>query len=116
MCALYEVKSMSKNPPSTTAVAASIRKDQEPAGLGRTGCTKSTDCNDCTVCTDCIGCTECRELACVADAKRERGGGGGREKRAKGKREGSTRYKSWCFCIPSTIFSLTNFVKEQGSK
>ena len=113
MCALYEVKSMSKNPPSTTAVAASIRKDQEPA-LGRTGCTKSTDCTGCTVCTDCIGCTECTELACVADAKR--GGGGGREKRAKGKREGSACYKSRRFCIPSTIFSLTNFVKEQGSK
>ena len=107
MCALREVKSMSKNPPSTTA-AASIRKDQEPA-LGRTGCTESTDC---TGCTECIGCTDCTELACVEDAKR--GGGGGRENRAKGKREGSACYKSRCFCIPPTIFStnaITTAVK-----
>ena len=122
VCALYEVKSMLKNPPSTTAVAASIRKDQEPA-LRRTGCTESTDCTGCTECTgctgcsctgctDCTGCTECTELACVADAKR--GGGGGREKREKGKREGSACYKSRCFCIPPTIFStnpITSVVK-----
>ena len=97
MCALYEVKSMSKNPPSTTAVAASIRKDQEPAGLGRTGCTKSTDCNGCTVCTDCIGCTECRELACVADAKRGGGGGGGGRKGRKGKEKGAPAIRAGVF-------------------
>ena len=114
VCALYEVKSMLKNPPSTTAVAASIRKDQEPA-LRRTGWTESTDCTgctECTGCTDCTGCTECTELVCVADAKR--GGGGGREKREKGKREGSACYKSRCFCIPPTIFStnpITSVVK-----
>ena len=87
MCALYEVKSMLKNPPSTTAVAASIRKDQEPA-LGRTGCTESTDCTGCTGCTgctNCIGCTECTELACVADAKRGWKGGGGKGRRGKEK-------------------------------
>ena len=122
MCALYEVKSMSKNPPSTTAVAASIRKDQEPA-LGRTGCTKSTDCTcctecigctGCTGCTDCIGCTESTELARVADANRGGVGVWGREKRAKGKREGSACCKSLCVCIPPTIFSsnpITSAVK-----
>ena len=94
MCALYEVQSMSKNPPSTTAVAASIRKDQEPA-LGRTGCTESTDCTGCTGCTDCIGCTECTELACVADAKR--GGKGGGRKGRRGKEKGAPAIRAGVF-------------------
>ena len=85
MCALYEVKSMLKNPPSTTAVAASIRKDQEPA-LGRTGCTESTDCT---------GCTECTELACVADAKR--GGKGGGRKGRRGKEKGAPAIRAGVF-------------------
>ena len=85
MCALYEVQSMSKNPPSTTAVAASIRKDQEPA-LGRTGCTESTDCT---------GCTECTELACVADAKR--GGKGGGRKGRRGKEKGAPAIRAGVF-------------------
>ena len=42
-------------------------------------------------------------LACVAGAKRGRGGD--REKSAKaGKREGTACYKRRCFCIPPTIF------------
>ena len=82
---MYEVQSMSKNPPSTTAVAASIRKDQEPA-LGRTGCTESTDCT---------GCTECTELACVADAKR--GGKGGGRKGRRGKEKGAPAIRAGVF-------------------
>ena len=44
-------------------------------------------------------------IACVAGAKRGEGGGGGREKSMKeGNGEGSTCYKSRCFCIQPTIF------------
>ena len=86
MCALYEVQSMSKNPPSTTAVAASIRKDQEPA-LGRTGCTESTDCTGCTGCTDCIGCTECTELASRWQTQKVEGRGEGEKGEGEKRRE-----------------------------
>ena len=77
MFALYEVKSMSKNPPSTTAVAASIRKDWLYGEYRLHRLYR---------CTDCIGCTECTELACVADAKR--GGKGGGRKGRRGKEKG----------------------------
>ena len=53
-------------------------------------------------------------LTCGAGATR--GVGEGREKNAKeGKREGSACYKSWCFCIPSTIF-LTNPITSTVNK
>ena len=62
---MYEVKWMSKNPPSTTAIVSN-RKDRPcrthlyQVRVG-SGCTESACCTACTKCTECTGCTDCTE-------------------------------------------------------